>query len=95
MIPDEDLRIGKTYLAEIIDKSLTGFYGRQLKVKFTGLCFRNVEYIKKVTGDFINDPHAAARNKLYNRSLEAKPDAILWRDQLKLIKAVPEEERSI
>lgn len=45
---DNDLHIGTTYWAEIKDETLKEYLGKQLKVKFTGIYFREVDDSKAV-----------------------------------------------
>jgi len=42
MLSDDKLKIGKIYWAEIIDKD-SALYGKQFKVIFTGIFFRNID----------------------------------------------------
>lgn len=92
MIADKNLKINRVYWAEIIDKDLEGYLGKQIKVKFTGIAFRNVEYFnqEKPIGDFVNNKKEAARKKLYDRKTELKKDAVLFRNQIKIFKETSE-----
>ena len=87
-LKDSELKINRIYWAEIIDKDLEGYLGKQIKVKFTGIAFRNIEYLNfaKPIGDFINDEKEAARKKLYDRKTELKKDAVLFRNQIKIFR---------
>ena len=89
---DSELKRDKVYWAEIIDKELDDLCGKQIKVKFTGILFRNIEYIKKEIGDFVNDPKEAVRRTVVQRSLSGKKDAVLYLAQLKIFKEVDYKE---
>lgn len=82
MVADKDLKVNRIYWVEIIDEELGELRGKQLRVKFTGIAFRNVNYIKKEIGDYINDSKEAARKKIVERNLVSKKDAVLYRDQI-------------
>lgn len=84
MVADKDLKVNRIYWAEITDTELGELCGRQIKVKFSGIAFRNVNYIKKEIGDYVNDPKEAARKKIIDRNLVEKKDAVLFLGQLKI-----------
>ncbi len=47
IMEDKDLKLNRIYWAEITDQELTELCGQRLKVKFTGIFFRNIENLKQ------------------------------------------------
>ncbi len=47
MMADKELKTNTVYWAEITDKDLKDLLGKQLKAKFTGIFFRNIEEPKQ------------------------------------------------
>jgi hypothetical protein len=43
---DSELKINHIYWAEITDTALSELCGKEIQVKFTGILFRNVKYLK-------------------------------------------------
>lgn len=87
MISDKDLKINRVYWAEIIDPELKNFVGQQVKVKFTGVLFRNMKYRTKDIHDFANYTETNVRAEI----MDTKQDAILFLDQIKIFKEASEE----
>ncbi|MBI1936698.1 MAG: hypothetical protein HYS25_01095 [Ignavibacteriales bacterium] len=91
MVADKDLKINRIYWVEIIDRELGDLCGSQIKVRFTGIAFRNLAYEStKPIGDFIHDKKEATRKKIIDRNLVLKKDAVLFLGQIKIFKELSE-----
>lgn len=44
LVKDNELKKGTIYWAEIVDSDKNNLFGQQLKLKFTGILFRNIEH---------------------------------------------------
>lgn len=94
MVPDSELKLDKYYIALVTDNELGELCGQLIKVKFTGIVFRNAKYIKH---EVEVDNLLATANEAGNRKkLESKfasyPDSVFYLSQLKIYREAAENE---
>lgn len=92
MIADSELKLNKEYWAVICDKELGELCGKDIRVKFTGIAFRNMEYKLPEFGDFVNDEKEHARKKIFDNKPREKKDEILMLSQIKIFREVRKED---
>lgn len=85
---DSELKLNHFYWAMIIDPELGDLRGKEIKVKFTGIAFRNCEYNRTEIPDYINDDREAVRKRLTDQKLVDKKDAVLMLSQIKIFREV-------
>jgi len=88
MLADSELKLNRFYWCEVIDRSHQCF-GKEYRVKFTGLVFRNAEYETEHVHDYLNDDREAARKKLKERNKNTKADAIFYLSQIRIYREAP------
>lgn len=94
MVADSQLKIGKVYLALITDTELGDLCGKNILVKFGGIGFRNVEYLK----DGNKEKHeervikAGVKTNKKNEYRARHRDEILLLPQLKIYREVKPED---
>jgi hypothetical protein len=94
MVPDSELILNKYYIALVTDNELGELCGQLIKVKFTGIVFRNAKYIKheeEVDNLLAVSNEACKRKKLENK-YTSYPDSVFYLSQLKIYREASANE---
>lgn len=94
MFYDSELKLNQLYYAGITDKNLGECFGKELIVKFTGIAFRNVNYLETGVHQLSNNQKENIRKKMTDVKLVEKKDAVLMLSQIKIFREVKEEVKS-
>lgn len=89
MVADCQLRTNKLYWGEVVEASHPCI-GKQYCVKFTGIAFRNVDYLKDNEVKYADEDREAVRQRMINRK-DTNPEAVFMLSQIKIYREADNE----
>lgn len=85
MLADSELKLNRFYWCEVIDKAHPCFK-KEYRVKFTGIAFRNAEYLNEQK-DITTDAEVVLR-RIKNNVMKT-PDEYFFRSQIRIYREAP------
>lgn len=89
MVADCQLKTNKYYWCEVVEASHPCF-GKQYCVKFSGIAFRNVDYLKDDEVKYADEDREAVRKRLIDRK-PGNPEAVFMLSQIKIFREADNE----
>ncbi|MBX3008631.1 MAG: hypothetical protein KF816_11480 [Melioribacteraceae bacterium] len=94
MVKDSDLKLDKFYIALVTDNELGELCGQIIKVKFTGIVFRNAKYIKQEVevDNHLEIANESGKRKKIESKFSSYPDSVFYLSQLKIYREASANE---